>query len=107
VKYGFIPEPIGNGPGTTTPRSNGHAGQTNGEAWGCSDKQRDLILKIVEEHKLDKQEVEGLAKDMFNAPVKALNKMQASGLIEELLEKFGPKQTNGGGQRPFQRGGRR
>jgi hypothetical protein len=74
--------------------------------WACSDKQRDLILKIVDEHKLDKQEVEGLAKDMFQTPVKALNKMQASGLIEELLEKYGPKKTNGDGQRSYQRGRR-
>ena len=69
-----------------------------------------MILKIVEEHKLDKQEVEGLAKDMFNAPVKALNKMDASSLIAELISKYGPTKSNGGtgnGGRSYQRGARR
>jgi len=102
-EVGFIPD--GNGHGSSAPRTpNGHA---NGDQWACSDKQRDLILKIVDEHKLDKQEIEGLAKDMFQKPVKALNKLEASGLIEELLEKFGPKKGNGNGSRSYQRGGAR
>ena len=110
-EVGFIPD--GNGHGSSSPRAparttNGHASQPNTDQWACSDKQRDLILKIVDEHKLDKQEVEGLSKDMFNTPVKALNKMQASGLIEELLNKFGPTKSNGGnGRRQYQRGGAR
>ncbi len=29
-----------------------------GPAWKCSDKQKDLILKLVEEHQLDKADVE-------------------------------------------------
>ena len=49
----------------------------------------DLILKIVEEHKLEKAKVEGLAQDRFGKTVKALNKLEASGLIEELLEMTG------------------
>ena len=102
-EVGFIPD--ANGHGSTTPRTtNGHA---NGDAWACSDKQRDLILKIVDENRLDKNVVEDLAKDMFQKPVKALNKMEASGLIEELLEMYAPKKTNGNGRRQFQRGGAR
>jgi len=104
---GFVPE--ANAPASRT--TNGHASQVSNDQWACSDKQRDLILKIVDEHKLDKQEVEGLAKDMFQKPVKALNKMEASGLIEELLNKYGPTKTNGGGngngRRQYQRGGAR
>jgi hypothetical protein len=101
---GFVRE----GSGSSAPRSNnGHVSQSNGDQWNCSDKQRDLILKIVEEHKLDKQEIEALSKDRFNVPVKALNKLQASGLIEELLEKYGPKKANGTGGRSYQRGARR
>jgi hypothetical protein len=103
-EVGFIPE--ANGHRSAPPRSNnGPTSQSNGEAWACSDKQRDLILKVVDEHRLDKQEVGSLAKEMFNVPVKALNKMQAGGLIEELLAKYGPKKTNGNGQR-YQRGRR-
>jgi hypothetical protein len=104
---GFVPESNGTTTPRTTPRTtNGHTSPSNGDAWACSDKQRELILKIVEENKVDKNTVEGLAKDMFQKPVKALNKMEASGLIEQLLEKYAPKKTsNGNGGRQYQRRG--
>lgn len=63
-----------------------------GQAWKCSDKQKDLILKLVEEHRLDKAEIESLAVERFGKGVRLLNKVEASGLIDELLE------THGGGQ---------
>ena len=105
-EVGFIPD--ANGHGSAPRTTNGPANQPNGDQWACSDRQKELILRVVEENKLDKQEVEGLAKDMFNAPVKTLNKLQASGLIEELLAKYATKKTNGGnGGRSYQRGARR
>ena len=48
-----------------------------------------MIIKITDEHKLDKSKVEQLAQDRFGKTVKALNKLEASGLIEELLEQTG------------------
>jgi hypothetical protein len=75
---GFLPQ---NGEA----HQNGRATK-NGSEWGCSDKQRDLILKIIDDNRLDKQDVEKLAVERFGKGVKALNKMEASGLIEELLE---------------------
>jgi hypothetical protein len=61
------------------------------DRWKCSDKQRDLILKVVDENQLDRNEVDHLARQRFGKGVKQLNKMEASGLIDELLE------THGGG----------
>ena len=89
-QVGFLPgEP-------TKTNGNGHSnGNGNGQhkpqedKWACSDKQRDLILKITDENKLDKAKVEQLALDRFGKGVKALNKLEASGLIEELLEQTG------------------
>jgi hypothetical protein len=101
-EVGFIPE--GNGNRSPGPRATNVP--SNGDQWACSDKQRELILKIVDEHKLDKQEIETLAKDRFNLPVKSLNKLQASGLIEELLQKYQPK-GNGNSGRSYQRSGAR
>jgi hypothetical protein len=78
---------------------------TNGkDVWNCSDKQRDLIIKIVEDNKLDKNDIEKLAQDRFSKGVKQLNKLEASGLIDELLEKHGGKQT---GRNRFQKAGGR
>ena len=65
----------------------------------CSDKQKELILKLVDQHRLDKKEVEALAREMFGLPVKTLNRLQASGLIEELLERHGKAtKQNGNGR---------
>ena len=98
----------------TNASSNGQRGsngngqpQAENAAWNCSGKQRDLILKIVEEHKLEKAKVEGLAQDRFGKTVKALNKLEASGLIEELLEMTG--QSKGRSRFPgrYQRAGGR
>lgn len=104
-KVGYLPNG-GNG-------SNGNGGNGNGqprgnrpgeEPWNCSPKQKDLILKITEEQKLEKSRVEQVAQAMFGKGVKQLNKLEASGLIEELFEQTGqPKDS----RRQFSRGGGR
>jgi hypothetical protein len=87
---GFVPpkeygmeEPNGSeASGTVTPiHDNGR--------WSCSDKQKDLILKLVDEHSLDKNEVDHLARQRFGKGVKQLSKLEASGLIDELLDTYG------------------
>lgn len=95
--------------------SNGHAsnGHTNGAGWNCSDKQRDLILNLVGQHGLEKQDIENLSHEMFGAAVKGLNKLQASGLIDRILEEHGGRshapRRNGGPprQRQYSNGGSR
>ena len=69
--------------------SNSGTGGSDDEPWKCSERQRDLILKIVNEHSLDKAQVDDLAHQRYGAGVKQLNKLQASGLIDELLETHG------------------
>ncbi len=95
---GFLPGSNGNGNG------NGNGHRPSEERWICSDKQRNLILKIVDENKLDKNEVEKLAQDRFGKSVKGLNKLEASGLIEELIERTGGK---GNGTGRYSRAGAR
>ena len=92
-QIGYLPGSNANGNGQTgnghqTSNGNGHHKPEN-DKWACSDKQRDLILKITDENKLDKSKVEQLAQDRFGKGVKFLNKLEASGLIEELLEQTG------------------
>ena len=74
--------------------------------WSCSDKQKELILKLVSEHELDRDSVEEIALDRFGVGVKQLNKLQASGLIAELLELCGKsdrRQVNGNRRREAKR----
>jgi hypothetical protein len=85
-KTGFLPE-TANGNGNGRP-ANGN-GNGRSENWCCSPKQQALILKIVAEHNLDKNNVEALAQDRFGKSVRALNKLEASGLIDELITQTG------------------
>ena len=105
---GFLPSETAKTPGNghTNGNGNGHnrAIKPTEEPWKCSDKQRELILKITTEHKLDKTKVDQLAQDRFGKGVKELNKLEASGLIEELFEQTG--QSKPRNQR-FAKGGAR
>lgn len=112
VNPGFVPgetpaptasssRPSTQSPSSTHPATGATANSDN-EPWRCSDKQRDLILKIVDEHQLDKSQVDTLARQRYGVGVKQLNKLQASGLIDELIETHGGSgngrgRGNGGG----------
>ena len=102
---GYLPT-NGNGNGQRGGNGNVQPQAENGD-WNCSDKQKNLILKIVEEHKLEKAKVEGLAQDRFGKTVKVLNKLEASGLIEELLEMTGQSKGRSRFQGRYQRAGGR
>ena len=106
---GFLPGEVipvlqVNGNGHTNGNGHHRAIKPAEEPWQCSVKQRELILKITDENKLDKNLVEQLAQDRFGKGVRQLNKLEASGLIEELLEQTG--QSKPRNQR-FAKGGAR
>ena len=96
VNSGFVP-----GGEVKAPVGNGNNAES--KPWKCSDKQRALIVKIVEEGKLDRVEVEQLAVTRFGHGVALLNKLEASGLIDELLGKTGRSSAKKIGTfRPFE-----
>ena len=98
-EIGWLPTANGNG------HSNGNGNAkpaARPEMWVCTPKQRDLILRIVEENHLDKNQVEALAQERFSQGVKMLNTLQASQIIGELLEKY-PGRGNGNGNGHYQR----
>jgi hypothetical protein len=78
--------------------SNGNGrtnGSVNGGDWRCTQKQSDLIQKIVRENGFEKSEVEQIAVEMFGVGVRQLDRLQASGLIDELFERSGTPRRNG------------
>jgi hypothetical protein len=94
--YGMDPPAESNPHADTAPANVTQvANWQRGPAWKCSDKQKDLILKLVEEHQLDKADVEALAVERFGKGVRLLNKVEASGLIDELLDTHGSGQRQG------------
>ncbi len=92
-----------------TPRAtngNGHNGDGNGAVsrnghhWNCSEKQQALIERLVNENPIDWETVEGLAQERFGGDVRQLNKLQASGLIDEIFDRTGGRRKgNGNGSR--------
>ena len=117
-QVGFMPDATTYGMNNRQLNGNGHAGNGNGHSgngnhrtaasasnnddrWNCTDGQKGFILRIIAESKLNKQDVEEQSLQLFAVGVKALDKMQASQLIEELLEKTGKQ--NGNGQRRWSR----
>jgi hypothetical protein len=103
---GFVP-PTGYGmeeSPAAAPSANGHSNGSSrppaNAEWKCTTKQRELIENLVAEHHLEKTAVENLAVERFGKGVRQLNKVEASGLIDELLD------THGGQQRPASNGRR-
>jgi hypothetical protein len=85
--------------GHTLPANANGGGDSAG--WRCSDRQRELIQKIVREKNLDKNAVETLAQEMFEKGVKGLNKLEASAFIDELLDRHGGGRRSG--RKPYRR----
>jgi hypothetical protein len=95
--YGMEEAPA---PPANNGRTNGAQRPAASTAWKCTDKQRELIENLVAEHHIEKSEVEGLAVERFGKGVRLLNKVEASGLIDELID------THGGQKRPATNGRR-
>ncbi|CAA6692612.1 MULTISPECIES: hypothetical protein [unclassified Lentimonas] len=91
--------------GASAPAQSNHASPT--AAWNCSEKQQGLIIKIIKENNLSFESVDELAHNRFNCGLKNLNKMSASGLIDELFDTY-RKQPKGRSNAPgAYQGGRR
>ena len=100
---GGHPPTNGNGHHPANGNGNGN-GHSQPDRWTCSPKQQALIVRIVDEQRLEKNGIEQLAQERFGKGVKQLNTLEASGLIEELFEKHprprGNAPRNGTGPQP-------
>jgi hypothetical protein len=67
--------------------------QSHSRPWKASDKQKELVQKLVENTGIEIEVVEALSEEMFGFPdLPDLNKIQMSGLIDELLARYGKRQ---------------
>jgi hypothetical protein len=101
---GFLPSEAEPTRPATFQRGGTHGSQSRtveNDSWSCSDKQRGLIEKLMVEHRLSFEEVDELAHFRFKSGLKQLNKMSASGLIDELIESHRSQSKSGfkGGRR--------
>jgi hypothetical protein len=66
----------------------------NGQ-WRCSDKQRELLLKLIADHNIEAA-VQEMSLQMFGKHPKECNRLECSGLISRILEEnTGKKSTKG------------
>ena len=100
-KVGFMPDATSYGMNGET-NGNAHKPQQNGDT-GITEKQIDLINKVVRENNASKADVEALSVQMFGGGVRTLNRLQASGLIDELFQKYPRRNGNGNGRGNYQR----
>jgi hypothetical protein len=97
VKGNEKPHTNGNGHHVHQPQNGRQIRPMNGNAtthdhWSCSPKQKDYILDLIQQHGLEKNNIEALAQDRFGKSVCQLNKLEASGLIEEIKEQVAKDQ---------------
>lgn len=69
------------------------------KTWQCSEKQRQLTLDVMRQNNLEHQQVNQLALDLFNKQIEDLNKLEASALLSDLLQKY----SKGSGNKQYAR----
>ena len=99
-KVGFMPDATSYGMNGGQANGNGH--QAGNDA-GISEKQLDLINRIVKENNANTADIENLSVQMFGGGVRTLNRLQASGLIDELFEKYPRRNGSGTSRGIYQR----
>lgn len=79
-QIGFLPQSNGHGPESA---ANGNGNQPR--EWNCSPRQWALIHRLAEEKSLADHQLEALAQEKCAKSLRSLNKVEASGLIDELF----------------------
>lgn len=98
---GFMPQDGGGTNGASKRHLNGKRSHlVNGHSfhgqWQCSQKQQDLILKLIDDNQLNKHDIEAYASGQFGGKgVKHLDTKEASVLIEYMFTLTAPKVNRG------------
>ena len=103
IHRGYVPEQVNNsGVTNQEEKDNTSVGidknDNNTEKWNCTVRQRDLILNVLERNNLDPQTANELGMELHGKKMDRLTKLQVSGVITELLNRFGRKKNKGGAQ---------
>lgn len=103
IHRGYVPDQVNNS-GVTNQEEKDNTSEgigkndNNTEKWNCTVRQRDLILNVLERNNLDPQTPNELGMELHGKKMDRLTKLQVSGVITELLNRFGRKKNKGEGQ---------
>ena len=103
IHRGYVPDQVNNsGVTNQEEKDNTSVGidknDNNTEKWNCTVRQKDLILNVLERNDLDPQTANELGVELHGKEMDRLTKLQVSGVITELLNRFGRKKNKGGAQ---------
>lgn len=103
IHRGYVPEQVNNsGKSNQEEKDNTSVGidknDNNTETWNCTVRQKDLILNVLERNNLDPKTANELGLELHGKEMDRLTKLQVSGVITELLNRFGRKKNKGGAQ---------
>ena len=107
---GFVPPHDYGMDDSTQPKHASNRHPQNGSRWACSEKQKELILKIINERDLDKDEIERTAIDLYGHGLCQIDRAEASGLLDSLTTNSGSRgrgRRTKPGNRPYVSDGRR
>ena len=92
------PAPAHGTGGTTTGNGAHPAGPV--QSWACSPKQRSLIEDVAHRNNVEMAVFADLAQKRFGKELTQLNKLEASGLIDELLDRYAERKPAGARRQP-------
>ena len=86
----------------TSATSTGNGAHPTGpvQSWACSPKQRSLIEDLALRNNVEMAVFADLALKRFGKEIGALNKLEASGLIDELLDRYAERKQAGSRRQP-------
>ena len=93
VNPGFVPS--GNGKAMQA-QANGN--ETGPNSWNCSIRQRSLIVSVLERNGLELDAVDDLAEELHGKPMADLQRLEVSGVITEVLNRWGRKKSTANGR---------
>ena len=114
INPGFIPgeqnsgeprngTPLDDPPGNGPDRLESDHEHTDPDKWQCSPKQKSLILDVLGRNNLPLSIVDTIAQHQHGKSMAGLDRLEASGVISEILERYGHRKGtadgNGGGAR--------
>ena len=95
VHKGYITEQVNDSTGSD--QDNSKEPDVDPDKWNCTERQKGLLLTILDRNGLEPIVVEDLSREIHGRPMADLGKMQVSAVIGEVLDRWGkhPKNANG------------
>ena len=97
VHKGYVPEQVNDSTGSD--QDNSKEPEVDPDKWNCTERQKGLLLTILDRNGLEPIVVEDLSREIHGRSMADLGKMQVSAVIGEVLDRWGKHPKNGNGRK--------